>query len=105
MGKRPSNDSHVVWGYKMLMCGYSDLTDSTWVIFVVIVCPAICSVQPAGSMRSLRQNLRFQVGGLKMILGCGYPSRKLTYIAPENGWLEDDPLVFGALRPIFRVLC
>ena len=86
-------------GYKMLMCGYSDLTDSTGSSDIRCDCMScICSVQTARSMRSLRQNLRFQVGGLKMILGCGYPSRKLTDIAPENGWLEDDPLVF-------RVLC
>ena len=29
------------------------------------------------------------------------PSLKLTAKAPENGWLEDDPFLFG-FRPVFR---
>ena len=30
------------------------------------------------------------------------PYLTLTNIAPEKGWLEDDPFLFGAFRPNFR---
>ena len=33
-------------------------------------------------------------------LASNLPSLKLTAKAPENGWLEDDPFLFGG--PIFR---